>query len=106
MATRPDPEKVGLPARPFFYTLDQIAGLLSMDMQSLYRMVFYEGRTLVIKQNFHLWAVNLAAPGDKPEWRVIEEELIRWMRYKHIEVTESREFQARRNPRYKTFRQR
>ena len=89
------PESVGLPIRPFLYTLDQIAGLIQHDLLKVKAMVFYEGRTIVLKQNFHLVAINIANPDDTPEWRVSEHELIRWMKYKGFHIYETRRARTR-----------
>lgn len=84
-------KEVGLPVRPFLYTLDQIAGLLSMSKDTLHRLViYYEGRSVHRRTPEDLQFINLAKRGVKPEvWRCSEEEFIRWMRFKGFKVRDS-----------------
>lgn len=93
MATRPWGNKdapaeeeaalIGLPLRPFFYTLDQIAGLLSLELASVRQSyIFFDGRNVGVPPRGLMRAVNIAPDGEKPEWRVVDKELIRWARYK------------------------
>ena len=79
-------DRVGLPARPFFYTLEQIGALLQLSDSKMKLFIFYEGRTIIVRNRGHLQAVNIANDDQEPEWRVIEEELIRWMKYKGFQV--------------------
>lgn len=89
---KPDPDgghlnfeagKVGLPARPFLYTLDQISTLLNVNLQSLKKeYVFFEGRSIGFHNKHLLAARNIAPPTKSPDWRVAERELVRWMRLK------------------------
>jgi len=79
---------MGLPVRPFLYTLDQIATLISLTDASLARHLHYDGRSVGPRHPDRLLARNLAATGDKPEWRVAEHELIRWVRRKGFRVYE------------------
>lgn len=74
---------MGLPPRPFLYTLDQIAQIVSLSTGTLARSyIFYAGRTTGLRSKNQMRARNIAAAEDKPEWRVAEEELIRWMKVK------------------------
>jgi len=80
MASR---ESVGLPHRNFLYTLDQISTILMIEQKSLMiTHVFFVGRSTGIPSLNALNAVNIAPPESKPDWRVEEKELIRWMRRK------------------------
>ena len=73
---------VGLPIRPFLYTLDQICTLLEVSEDSLKRQyLHFEGRSVGSKPPDRMRAVNILSPPHKPDWRVAEKELIRWMRY-------------------------
>lgn len=85
-----DPAKVGLPVRSFLYTLDQIAYLLSMseDRVQTSGMVYYHGRSVGAKGPDRMMARNISAPDRVPEWRVAEQELIRWMRRKGYKIYE------------------
>lgn len=74
--------KVGLPPRPFLYTLDQISVLLSIELSDFQKSyIYYENRSIGVRQRYLLAARNIAHPEDKPDWRVSERELVRWMRY-------------------------
>lgn len=82
-------DAVGLPPRPFFYTLDQIATLTGVDLETLYtRWVHYDGHTPGVHRKDKLKAVNLAPLDEPHNWRVLEAELIRWMRNRGFYVYE------------------
>lgn len=73
--------KIVLPRRPFLYTIDQIASMLGLTEQNLkVGYVHYEGRSVGKHQPRFLMARNIAPPGVKPEWRVADGELTRWMK--------------------------
>lgn len=81
MAERGD--RLGLPARPFLYTLDQLATLLSIELQQFRaRHIYYDGRSIGPQQKKEMMARNIAEPDEKPDWRVAERELKRWMKYR------------------------
>lgn len=83
-------KEVGLPVRPFLYTIEQIAGLLSCSVDLLHRTIaYYEGRSVHRRRPMELHFVNIAKPEDKPLWRCSEQELVRWMRFKQIKVYDS-----------------
>lgn len=71
------PDRMGLPYRPFFYTLDQITDLFQLE--NLGPILFYDGRSPGICPDNQLLAINIT-PGSNPTWRVEEQELLRWMR--------------------------
>jgi|SRR6478609_2337377 len=76
---------VGLPPRPFLYTIDQIATLLDIDEKTLrsgQSHVYYEGRTPGVPRKDMMLARNIAAPDETPDWRVAERELVRWFKRK------------------------
>lgn len=82
-------KKVGLPVRPFLFTLDQVAGLLSLSQGELENKYIHfwgrsEGRLLA--NGDRIKAVNIAPSDQAPEWRVSEEDLIRWCLAKDIVV--------------------
>jgi hypothetical protein len=80
---------VGLPPRPFLYTIDQISQIISVEariVQSQY--IWYEGRSVGARRVDQLRAINIAPRDRKPEWRVAEQELIRWMRTKKLRYYE------------------
>lgn len=74
---------VGLPVRPFLYTLDQISSLLVVERHDLYKhYIFYEGRSTGFPSKQLIIAHNIAPRELPPDWRVSEKELVRWMRFK------------------------
>lgn len=85
---RADREALRLPVRPFLYTLDQVATILSITEVRLKQggYVFFQGRTPGIPSRDEMIAHNIAAATAKPEWRVEERELVRWMKRKGFKV--------------------
>lgn len=82
-------EDVGLPTRPFLYTLDQIASLATVDLVRLKAdFVYYRGRSTGIARKDVMRAHNIAPVGHPPDWRVSEVELIRWLRSKRFRIYE------------------
>jgi hypothetical protein len=74
-------KNVGLPPRPFLYTIDQISVLLSLSEADIRaRYIYFQGRSIGAKSPDLMTARNIAPRTDSPEWRVTETELIRWMR--------------------------
>lgn len=67
-----------LPPRPFLYTLDQVADLLAVSNVAPY--IFYDGRSTGTPPKDKMLARNIAPSGDRPEWRIEEQELIRWFK--------------------------
>lgn len=85
MATQDDAtiaRNIGLPVRPFLYTLDQIATLLVLEEPSLLRSIHFEGRTPGARHITKMVARNIAPTGESPEWRIAEREFVRWLRVK------------------------
>lgn len=85
----PSPDKIGLPPRPFLYTLDQLSVLLDVPETTLKNQyVHFEGRSIGVASRRQLLARNIAPDNQKPDWRVVERELIRWfkaMGYKYYD---------------------
>lgn len=75
---------MGLPFRPFLYTLDQISDLFQIRMAKLSEMIHFDGRTVGVHHDDTLLARNIMPPDKTPEWRVEELELIRFMKKKGI----------------------
>lgn len=76
-----DPEKIGLPARPFLYTLDQISVLIDVTEGQLKNSyIHFEGRSIGVASRRQLLARNIAPADKTPDWRVAERELIRWFK--------------------------
>lgn len=87
--TRREARRVGLPPRPFLYTMDQIAGLLGMTEATLQtKYIYYQGRTQGIKPLGLMKAIDISEPNNRPDWRVLEQEFVRWLKYKKIRVYE------------------
>lgn len=82
-------ESVGLPIRPFLYTLDQLCTVLGYgNAQALTPHLYFRGRSTGPPPRFVMVAQDIAAEGDRPEWRVPEAELLRWLRAKGFKVHE------------------
>lgn len=76
-------KNVGLPARPFLYTMDQISTITMIPVPQLHMSyIFHENRDVGTRTTHQMKARNIAPPEDKPEWRVAEQELINWLRRK------------------------
>lgn len=80
----PARDPVGLPPRPFFFSLDQIANMLNMTERNLIVQgyVHLEGRSIGAPLRDQFIARNVAPADQKPEWRVSEREFIRWLKRK------------------------
>ncbi len=77
----------GLPIRSFLFTLDQVSTMLEIGTKSLKDgYIHFHGRSVGPRPLDKILARNLAEPGEKPEWRVAEQEFIRWMRRKGFRV--------------------
>jgi hypothetical protein len=77
---------VELPAHPFLYTLDQVAFLLSVSDKELKRKLQLRGRSPGPKNLNLIEAFNIAEPTEKPEWRISETELRRWLARKGYRI--------------------
>ena len=78
MARATGPE-VGLPVRVFLYTLDQIATILQVEEKDLRKYVHFQDRSVGARPLDMMQARNIAPAGEKPEWRVADRELERWL---------------------------
>jgi hypothetical protein len=73
----------------FFYTPDQIATLLELDVKYvMQKMLFYERREPGIVPRTKMRAVNIAPEGEPPIWRVSERTLIAYLKSKGIRYYE------------------
>jgi hypothetical protein len=78
-----------LPPRPFLYTLDQVATLTGVTMDSLVtRHVFFEGRSTGVRSPERLCARSITPRTEKPDWRISESELARWLKRLGFKVYE------------------
>ncbi len=79
----PGARSVGLPPRPFLYTLDQIATLLDVTQKMVeLHYIFWDGRSVGMVDKNKMMARNIAPANERPDWRVAERELVRWMKRK------------------------
>jgi hypothetical protein len=81
-------DRVGLPPRPFFYTLDQLATMLEIEEQALKRWLHYEGRSIGPCPRDKILVHNLAPEGETPVWRALDRNFIRWLRFKGLRYHE------------------
>jgi hypothetical protein len=72
-----------VPRPPFLYTIDQVAQIASLSMSSMVnRYVFYDTLTAGRPSADLLIAHNIAPLGDRPDWRISDGELTRWLKRK------------------------
>lgn len=72
------------------YTLDQIAYLLNLTEETLKRSyLHFEGKSVGVCPRDRMIAVDISPDSAKrPEWRVPERYLKRWMRFKGLKVVD------------------
>lgn len=76
--------EVNLPAREFFYTLDQVCQMLDVSQKYLIeKIIYFKGRSPG-RPGARLPATNIAPPDESPVWRVGETDFKLWMRKKGI----------------------
>lgn len=83
------PSSVGLPIRPFLYTLDQIAHLLGVDTERYFinnNVVHFEGRSPGTPRTNQMVARNISDSFHSPDWRVSEQEFIRYLKHHGFKV--------------------
>lgn len=75
---------IEMPVRIFLYRLDQVAFMLDMPEATLRaKHLYLVGRTAGRRNPHYLVARNVAPPDAvKKDWRIAENELVRWMRVK------------------------
>lgn len=80
-------QELGLPVRPFLYTIDQIATLTNISEDALRRdHLHYVPRSVGFRPKNMMETRNIAPEGQRPDWRVAEAELIRWLRVMGFKV--------------------
>lgn len=85
-------DRRGLPRRPIFWTIDQVADMLSISVPSLVKSyLWFDGKEIGPYHRQFLRASNLAVGrthrnfGDQPsDWRIAEPELLRWMKFHRL----------------------
>lgn len=83
------PSSVGLPIRPFLYTLDQIAHLMSVESERYFinaNRVHFEGRSQGTPRRDQMLARNISPGSKAPDWRIAEQEFIRYLKYHNFKV--------------------
>lgn len=76
-----------LPIRPMLFTVDQVASMVGMDMTTLRRShVYFVGRSVGANKATLLIARNIAGGADKPDWRIAENEFVRWLKVKGFRI--------------------
>ena len=84
-----DPQVVGLPPVIFLFTVDQIAGMLNVEVDTVMATyLYYVGRTTGRKQTHQMDAVNIAPADHIPDWRVPQREFLRWCTRRGIKVNQ------------------
>lgn len=84
------PEEVGLPVTTFLYTLDQVATMFQMDLDEFTNKYVYLHMRSGPFLRHHIRASNIAPEDEKPDWRIPQNEFIRWLRSRGLRVTEPR----------------
>ena len=76
-------KNIGMPARVFLFTIDQLSVMLDISERHIMaHYIYFEGRSIGSRHKRFMVARNIAQPDEKPDWRVAEREFIRWMRHK------------------------
>lgn len=79
-------KRLGLPPRVFLYTVDQVALMLGVTEASVKRHLHFMGRSPGPCPSGKLAARNIAAEGERPDWRVAEDDFVRFVRRAGFEV--------------------
>lgn len=73
--------------RPFLYTLDQISTLIQIPEPRLrVDFIHFDQRSVGYRPLDKMMARNIAPTGEKPEWRVNDRELARWLTRKGFKI--------------------
>jgi hypothetical protein len=84
-------QEVELPLHTFLYTIDQIAYMMNVSESNLRNnTIWYVGREYGHFNVMRLKAINIKAHGQKPEWRVEEQEFIRFLKARRIQFRMTR----------------
>lgn len=80
-------ERMSLPPKFFMYTIDQIATMFEVEPLTVKNnYLHYERRSVGSKPGDKMLARNIAPAGEKPEWRVSEQEVIRYLRKRGFRI--------------------
>ena len=83
--TKRSADAIGLPPRPFLYTMDQISVMLDVSVKLIMdKYIYFQGRSIGPRQPDALQAIDITPreSGLAPEWRVSDREFVRWMKAK------------------------
>jgi hypothetical protein len=83
---------VGIPIRPFMYTLDQVADMLNVPVPKLKRQYcYFEDIHTTAKPTSKMRVRNINPDqGEEKDWRIAESELYRWLKHMGFRVIERR----------------
>lgn len=74
--------RIAIPARAFTWTIDQIATMMAMDEAELRTAyLYFEGRSTGT-QSGRMIARNIAQDDQPPNWRILHEHFVKWLRLK------------------------
>lgn len=80
-------ERLSLPPKFFMYTIDQVATMFEVDVTAVKaNYLYYERRSVGSKPGDRMLARNIAPAGEKPEWRISEQEVIRYLRKRGFRI--------------------
>lgn len=98
--------QIELPSRPFFYTFDQLETLLNMPQKVLLTHVHLGGYSPGRQTpDLMLATDNSPQNSSRPDWRVEEAELVRWLRRRGYTVTRGQVVIGKPQARRKRFPQ-
>lgn len=73
-------ESLGVPPRPVLWTIDQIATLSGMSIDTVKVRLFYDGKSSGVRHRKQMVARNIAPENEPADWRIAEQEMFRWLR--------------------------
>ncbi len=86
----PPKARIALPIRPFLYTLDQVAAMLSVREDTLREQyLYFEGRSTGTRVG-KMTARNIAPDTAPPDWRIAEHVFRNYLKSKGFTVYEPR----------------
>lgn len=92
----PTGPRCGLPVTEFLYTLDQVAHVLSLRLEYVKPLVWFTGLVGYRDEDYPgfrpMQAIHILPSDlhDKPEWRIPESELVRYLEWKQYTIYEKR----------------
>ncbi len=80
-------DELRVPIRQFMFTIDQLASMLGCAESTVKKYLWFDGMSTGKPGPKRMKALNLADRGERPDWRVQEEEYIRYLRACGIRIT-------------------